>query len=557
MPFEFVGIEPPNENKFVFEGVEEPDEGNAPGRLAAQSAIGLGKGATFAGPAAIPAALAEFSFHPAVQNVISELLESDIEQQQMFPGQFPALNREALEKGAEQAEQKYLGGEGLVGGLISAPFRAAGIETEPKTGPEKAIRGISELFSLLRSGKADPESLKKALGGALSGEAATETAKSWGLPDWFSSLLGIGVGAAVPNIKPSVSIPKKSPSGLTEPKAVEAKTPSKGRITKYQQESSINKLNEEASKLFEKKISARIPLKERIEKGENFYSEYEERFGKLKSAAQKSNPEINITPTHKFLRDSISDFKGVRKLDPEAASIVKEYKSFSKNPTDSLNELLNTYRSNNRKLKLIRDQAKLKGTRDKYVSFLEGFNKSISDSIEKTLPENSQWVKEFKASNADYSQFKKSIKALDQLEPILGDVPNPQSVKKLATNINAQKKLSLYIGKEGSSEIVQIAKDLDKATNAIRKIPVKDWKVWEKYLPFSLLFPGHGIALGGATAIIKAHDLSKRLYGSILLRPSTRKLYSEAITALESQDLKKYLSVTQELSDDLSKIDNQ
>lgn len=218
MPFVFEGFQEDNNEsnknpgKFVFEGYQNEDypkqlssqkESSALqdiARGAAQSAIGLGTGAVYANPALAGAAgVSEFSFHPAVQNVIGELLESDIEQQALFPGQFPALERSALEKGAEEAEKKYLGNEGLVSGVISAPFRAAGMDVTPKNQYEKSVKSISELFVLLRSGNLNIDTAKKALAGALVGEASKEAAEAGGAPEWLSQLLGILTGAAAPN----------------------------------------------------------------------------------------------------------------------------------------------------------------------------------------------------------------------------------------------------------------------------------------------------------------------------------------------------------------------
>ena len=520
-------------------------------RNAMQAAIGAGKGALYTSPAGAPAAIAELSIPAAKQNIISELLESDIEHQQMYPGEFPQLTRAGLEQGAKQAEEKILGKGGLVEGAVSAPFRAAGIDTEAKSGSERAIKGISELFSLFKSGKLSVENAKKALGAALTGEATKETAEQLGIPEPVANLLGIGTGALTRDLKPSVKVENKFSSGLTKPKAVEAKVPERGRLTKAQKQKTINKLTEEADQLFKGKIKEHVPLKEKIDSGYDFSSEYEKRFGRLRNLAKNADPEIDITNLNKYMRDSLEEFRGIPKLDKEAAAIDKEVNAFRRNPKDSLRDLLNIYRSNNRTLKLKYERAKTHGTEQMYVKFLEGMNKKITQAIEETLPENSAWVKEFKDLNKEYSQYRKSLKALQELKPVLEEGPTPKNIGQLANNLAKQRKLSLAIGKEQSEEIVQIAKDLNRAVKAIKRIPVKDWSKWEIALPFSFLFPVHGGAAGTLAAAYKGYDVAKRAYGLILTSPAKRKIYQQAITALENQDLKAYIAATEKLAKSL------
>lgn len=527
------------------------DDSGSIGRNAMQSVIGGAKGAIYASPAGAPAAIAEASYPAAIQNVISELMESDIEHQYLYPGEFPPLNRQQIEQGAKATEKQILGENGLVEGAVTAPYRAAGIETEPQSPSEKSVKGVSELLTLFQTGKLTPETFKKAFGGALIGEATKEALEEAGVPSWLSFLFGVGTGSKIPNIKPSVKVEKKLPSGLTEPKALEAESAYKGRITKAQESKAIGVLEEEASALFKKKAEEHIPLKKQIEEGKNFHKDYDRRFEDLRSVAKKANPEIDTTPLNKYLSKSTEEFRGVRRLDKEASQIKKEATSFLRNPADDLSSLLNTFRSTNRKLRSKYERAKLHGSQETLVKFLEGMNKKITESIEKTLPENSAWLKEFKDLNKYYSNYKNSVKALDQLEPVLGDKISPSAVRRLATNIKDQKKLALSVGKQEASEIVQIAKDLDKAVQAVKKIPKKEWAKWEKYLPFSILIPGHGTAISVGAGVVKAHDLSKRLYGTILLSPAKRKLYSEALEAIETQNLNKYLSATQKLAHSL------
>jgi hypothetical protein len=528
-----------------------PKKSNKTARNVMQGAIGAGKGAAYVSPAGVPLALGEFALPGAIQNVMAELLESDIEHQALFPGEFPKLDPEALKKGASQALQDLTGGEGFAGGLVTAPFRAAGIDTAPEDSQEKAIRGIGELFELLRGGTGlTKEAAKRALGGALTGEATKEGLELLGVPEEAASIAALGPAARTQG---SQLLPRKkqtSPSGLTKPRAVESKFAEKGLHTKEQQKKIIGKLDKEASELTKKSVERNLPISKQIEDGFDFHGKFERDFGQVKKLAEKADPDVNVSELSKFFSETADKYRGIPNLHPQARKIANEIKAFRKNPARSLNPLLKTYRSNVQKMKDIYETSRLTGKQQEYVDFLSAYNRNIAKSFEKTLPEDSAWLKQFKDLNKEYHSYINAQKTLQQLQPLLGGKVTTANLERLGSNKKLQDRLALSMGKEGAKEIVQIAKDLKAAREAIKRIPRKEISNWDQYLPLSILIPGHH-GVGALLSAKKLLDWSKRGYGFLLSRPSTRKAYMKALSAIEQNNLPLYIKAAEELQKSL------
>lgn len=528
-----------------------PQKGNKTARKVMQGAIGAGKGAAYVSPAGVPLALGEFALPGAIQNVMGELLESDIEHQALFPGEFPKLDPEALKRGAAKGLQDITGGEGFTGGLVTAPFRAAGIETAPQDSQEKAVRGIAELFELLRGGGGlTKEAAKRALGGALTGEATKEGLELVGVPEEAANIAALATGAKTQG---SQLLPRKkqtSPSGLSKPRAVESKFAEKGLHTKEQQKKVIEKLDKEASTLAKKSVERNVPLSKEIEEGFDFSGKFERDFGQVKKLAEKADPDISTSPLSQFFSETADKYRGIPKLHPQGRKIANEIKAFRKNPPRSLSPLLKTYRSNVQKMKDIYETSRITGKQQEYVDFLSAYNRNIVKSFEKTLPEDSAWLKQFKDLNKEYHNYINAQKTLQQLQPLLGGKVTTSNLERLSTNKKLQDRLALNMGKEGAQEIVQIAKDLKAAREAIKRIPKKEITNWDKYLPLSFLIPGtHGI--GSVLSAKKALDWSRRGYGILLSKPATRKAYLKAFSAIEQNNLPLYIKAAEELKKSL------
>ncbi len=406
--------------------------------------------------------------------------------------------------------------------------------------PERILERAGKLAPLIALG---PEGLPLKAAQLVAATGAGEAAKGLDageLGQTIAEIAGMTApGAIQSGIKKTTALLKapkeKMASGLTKPRAVEAKFPEKGIIQPQRQEKVINQLNEEASKLTRETVEKKLPLTKQIEEGFDFEKQYEEGFGKLKSAAEKANPSIETEPVSKFLSETGSKYRGIPTLHAEAAKIMKEVKNFRTVSPSSLKNLLKIYRSNNKKVSSIFETSRITGKQQEYTDFLLNLNRNIAKSIENTLPKNSAWIKEFKDLNQSFKNFKDSVKTLKTLEPILHQKVTPASLEKFSRDTKLQKKLSLSMGEEGANEVIQIAKDLNSARTAVNKIPARDFKLWEKVVPLSIFVP-----FGKVFAGVKSVDYAKRLYGYFLSTSSRRKAYSEAIQAIKNNDLKAY-----------------
>ena len=256
---------------------------------------------------------------------------------------------------------------------------------------------------------------------------------------------------------------ERFPSGLTKPKAVEAKKPGLGIITPAQQERALGELNAEASKLTKAKFEESFPTAKKIEEGFDYNAAFKKGFGELETQAAKANPSIDTTPFMKFLREEQSKYRGIPTLDKEARKIVKWIEDFRSKPVSELKNLLKVYRSVNRELKGIYDRAKLSGVPDHYVNFLSRANQEIANAIRETLPKDSLWMKRFDSLNKVFKNFRDAEKIGAVLRPLLKGEPTAANLRKIANDPKLQRLLELKMGKDAAAEIIQIAKDLEAA----------------------------------------------------------------------------------------------
>lgn len=122
-----------------------------------QAAIGTGQGLVYRNPVtAGVAAAADFLFPAQVEEEIRNALELDREYQEIYknaPDKLPPLDEQKLREGAAATQKKLLGNESLVTGILSAPFRAIGIDTTPENISENLNRNAFSLITGLSSGK--------------------------------------------------------------------------------------------------------------------------------------------------------------------------------------------------------------------------------------------------------------------------------------------------------------------------------------------------------------------------------------------------------------------
>jgi len=426
-------------------------------------------------------------------------------------------------------------------------FLEKALPTEEGTLEETLERGAQLLPWVAAGPGGAVTKLASLVGGTAGGQIAKEN-EAGPIGEALGELIGSSIpgliGLAAKGIskalgKTAAKDVERLPSGLTKPRAVEAKNPRLGHIAKETQEKSIAKINEEASGLAAKTLEKERPLIRKIEAGHNFEAEFEKEFGQLKAVAEKSNPVIEVDPLVEFLGETYKKYKGIPSLHPEAEKIVKEIKAFAKSPQEGMGNLLKIYRSNNKKIKNIYETSRITGKQQEYVDFLTDMNRKITESFEKTLGKESPWVSKFRENNAHYKEYRDTLRARDLLEPILGKNPSPATIEKAVSDIKTQQKLRLALGEKGAEEIVQLAKDQKLATEAIKGIPVKELSKWEAYAPLSVFIPAiHGVT--GAFTAHKALKFLRRGYGNFLTTPKSRKQYENVLKAIQSKDLSAY-----------------
>lgn len=373
------------------------------------------------------------------------------------------------------------------------------------------------------------------------GQTLTEAA-SMGLP-------GLVKGVTKAGIKAIKSTPSKLPSGLNEISAIDSKLSKFGTISKERQAAVIGKLNQEASKIAEKSVEKHLPISKELKKGVDLEGRLHEDFGKLKLAAEKSNPEIDITPISELLSENSKKYKGIPNPSSEVKSIISEVKALRNKPQTGLSNLLKIFRDNNKKMKHIYETAMIGGKQEEYVNFLRSLNKSIEQSFERTLPEDSAWLSQFKKLNNEFREIKNAEKTTGRLKGILSSKPKLSELDKLISDVKTQERLRLSMGKEGANEIIQIASDLRKSHDALKKMPSKQFNKFDHAFPLYYLIPFVGKAIGG----YKTAQAGRYFLGWIMSTPSRRRAYTDALNAFAKSDLEGYKKATAILKSELDK----
>lgn len=426
-----------------------------------------------------------------------------------------------------------------------------------------------------------------AIGGPIGGIVGTgvgsasgflyEGLKELGVPDTVALLVsaltpsgasGIsklaGKGKAVPKVGKSPPPPpprepppplfpkteiERLPSGLSKTKVLEENPLSKfATITKERQKSAIRTLDQEASQLARKSVEKHLPLSQQIEEGFDFQENLRGKFGRLKNLAEKSKVQVDVTPLSELLSKTSSEIRGIPRPSPDIVKIKSEIDALRNNPQTSLKNLLRIYRDNNKKQRAIRERALLTGSQKEYSDFLAEMNRSIYDSFKRTLPEDSLWLKSFKKYNDSYKEFQNTRNALKLLDPFLRGEITPGKLARIAQDEPTQKRLQFSMGKEGASEVIQLARDLKSSRIAIKKIPIQRLKAFDDIYPIGLLIPFIKIPV----AIVKGTQMARNAMGYYLTTPSRTKMADKAVKALNHNDIEAYKKATQELKPPVS-----
>lgn len=118
-------------------------------RYLMQGAIGSALGRLLLSPAGIPLLIASVATPGAIKGQLldEEAFERELPQRIRDALDLPEFKPEVAQKASQDLYQKIAGPRGPIDRLVQAPFELAGIETEPQTPGEEAIRFSSELIS--------------------------------------------------------------------------------------------------------------------------------------------------------------------------------------------------------------------------------------------------------------------------------------------------------------------------------------------------------------------------------------------------------------------------
>lgn len=469
--------------------------------------------------------------------------------------------------------------------LISAPIKGVmkGLQGMPSfsaTGPISAKGGQKILEKILPTREELPEQLLERAGslapvaamgpggigaralqvgvGALAGQLA-KAADLGETGQAIAEIAGMGLpGLAKAGAKGLRGLtkgePEKMVSGLTKPRAIEAKKPQLAAMTAKRQEQAIKKLNEEATQLTKKSVEKHVPVAKQIEEGFDFEKKFEKGFGELKQSAEKANPTIDITPVTNYLNKSAKKYHGIPKLHPEGEKVLREVRALRNNPQTGLRNLMKIYRSNNQKVKSVYESSLVSGKQKEYVDFLTGLNREIASSFKNTLPKDSAWVKQFETLNKEFKNYKDAQETLNKLRPVLEGQFTPSKIQKLASDPKTQRKLQASMGEQGAKEVVQIAQDLRTATEALKKIPKREMQIWDSVFPLGFFVP-FAKTLGIPVGIYKGIKAAKYGYGYLLSTPARRAAYQSALKAISNKDLQAYKNAIAILNRELKKED--
>lgn len=341
--------------------------------------------------------------------------------------------------------------------------------------------------------------------------------------------------------------PQTMESGLSKPRATESKLAKLATIGKETQKKSVDNLNKEAGALIRKSIHKNVPLAKKVEEGFSS-TNLSRNFEHLDKAALKSKARLDLEPVEQLMDDYVTKFKGIPSLDPDAKLIQSEIKAWrkpSKTPK-TVADAYKTYRSNNRKIRAIDETAFTSGKKADYVNFLKAQNKAIGQSFRDTLGKDAPFVQYFDNLNDQYKKVRRAENAFKTFEPMLrGKDLTPAALEKLAFDPKRQRKLLAETkNPELIQDVIQIAKDLKMAKEAVKGISKSAWKGFEAAFPVTLIIPVVGQVAKSIGIPFYAVKTGRYLLGYWLSKPQTRRAYGDALKALTNHDVEGYKVAT-------------
>lgn len=537
-------------------------------RVGLQGALGLGKGAVYTNPAtAIPAGLGELAYKGAIEGTIGDVMESEREHQALYPGQLPKINEQALRKGSEEAEEKLLGGEGLVGGILSAPVRAAGIDTKPKDFLEKGTRDLTSLYGLLRGGGRGAAAEKAAGRGAIAGTISKESLESMGMPEWAADIFSLPAtlgAAAGPIGKAAGTKPHKVQKGKEEvAQAIKESDllPVKGAVNASKNkllpeplssEKSLKihkqKVDESVREATNKLIEEKIPISGLEKDGKELTEIRSGLYKEVREAAKQVPQRVDMSKVSSDMRSMVKELKSIPSANPKTKKLInnlqRKIKDFNDKPLLTADQWVTQHQEINDEISDLFGKIKMTRSDFKKVEALRSVNQKMMEQatsqLEKDSPEFTSLFRSANKFNTQYESLNSVRKILDPIMNKEGGI-SAASIKSALENPKKAKALTKAMGPESVNRIRRIGKYLESVDNLydMYQVPSTDpVKLLQSLRSKDIAISVFSSLFGGGAGKLFAggYFFSKWLRGKSLLSEKGSKDYEGMLKAIKDKN---------------------
>lgn len=267
---------------------------------------------------------------------------------------------------------------------------------------------------------------------------------------------------------------KAAPTKIKQPRIVTKDVPPEkaGTISSARQKAVVEKLDKQAVRLSEdvvkdatdfKKISAEIEKKSPIQENFNKF------FDNLENFSHEANvPLRDVKPLNDFLAKEARLYEATGAPTFMSKLINQEINGWRAAGKDELYSLYRRYRLNNRRIReIMSDPTFPFSERKEAIGFFTRMNEAITGSLERSLPEDSQWLKLFKSGNESYSNYLNTLEVKRILDPLMkGDLTNKQLTRTLESD-RFWRSAERILEPQKAQELRTVLTDLQQARNAI------------------------------------------------------------------------------------------
>ena len=521
---------PSSEGYWVLQEDEVPEDSTAKyvARTALQAPLGAASLVTY--PGDIMSAAAQGATLGAFEE--SDAME---EARRLFPDEFhPQIPREEQALYAEEVG-RYMPTQSNLERVLE---ETTGLPLQARDELQKMLRLGGEAAALR------PGGIKSKLFAGAAAPTVSQAAQAMGANEGIANVAGLlAAGAPIPRLEKGPKEIVKMPSGLTERRIVTAKKSRIPFLAASDQKAVIKAMDEEAAGIAKNILKREKPIITQIEEGFDFDKAFKQEFGEVKQFAAKYNPQIDTKPISRFMSKEFAETVNIPAPSSTIKKIQSEIKAFRKKPLNSLYDSFKKFRDINRKISAMKKKAYSEGVDPdaEYLKFLDDYKRSIVNSWEETLPKDSPWLKKFKQSNKNFSDYMSAEAANHKLKGFFGEEIDPEYLKKITSNRHFQNKLKESLGEAGVSDLVELSKDLLASKNALKKIPSESLSKFSKELSYYE-------KILEKLPILKVTRLPREMLAIYLTKPKVKQQMKVVFDAIEKNDPKAFGVAIKELS---------